>query len=83
MCYTFIVPIKGIFEHNNKTKHRCGYPLQLAYALSTYKSQGQTIDKTLVDLDKQEYKLGATIVAASRTPKWEHLWFRPYICEPC
>ena len=45
---------------------RQGYPIRLAYALTIHKSQGQTTNKVVVDLGKNEKSLGMAYVALSR-----------------
>ena len=50
----------------NLNGSRTQFPLILAYALTRHKSQGQTIDKIVIDLGKSEQSLGLTFVALSR-----------------
>ena len=45
---------------------RQNFPLRLAYALTIHKSQGQTLEKVVIDLGKTEQSLGLTFVALSR-----------------
>ena len=42
------------------------FPLRLAYALSMNKSQGQTLDRVVVDLQSHAFMHGHLMVALSR-----------------
>ena len=42
------------------------FPLRIAYASTIHKSQGQTLDKEVIDLGKSEKSLGLTFEALSR-----------------
>ena len=57
-----IVPIT--FEWDSKSRQQL--PLQLIYAITIHKSQGQTLGKTVVDISKSEISSGCTFVALSR-----------------
>lgn len=65
----FSVPVPPItFEWctgNSKHSHQ-QLPLKLRYAITIHKSQGQTLDKAVIDLGKREMAAGCTFVAASR-----------------
>ena len=45
---------------------RTQYPLKLSYAMTTYKAQGQTINKCIMDIGKTERTLGLTFVCFTR-----------------
>lgn len=57
-----IVPIT--FEWESKSRQQL--PLQLRYAITIHKSQGQTLKKTVIDIGKSELSSGCTFVALSR-----------------
>ena len=50
------------------------YPLRLAWAVTTHKSQGRTYDKVLVDLDGGAFAHGQLYVALSRCRKFSNLY---------
>lgn len=43
-------------------------PLQTSYAITIHKSQGQTLQKAVIDIGKSEYAAGTTSIAISRLP---------------
>ena len=47
------------------------YAIRLAYALTIHKSQGQTLDKVVIDLGKNERSLGLAFVALSRVKNFK------------
>ena len=57
---------------------RQGYPIRLAYALTIHKSQGQTTNKVVVDLGKNEKSLGMAYVALSRVKHYSGLAVLPF-----
>ena len=68
-----IVPIT--FEWESKSHQQL--PLQLRYAVTIHKSQGQTLNKAIIDLGKSEISAGSTFVAVSRLHKLEDGLFQP------
>ena len=48
---------------------RTQYPLRLAYASTIHKSQGQTMEKIVIDLGDTEKSLGTNIFVFSRVKK--------------
>ena len=68
-----IVPIT--FEWESKSRQQL--PLQLRYAVTIHKSQGQTLYKAVIDLGKSEISAGSTFVAVSRLRKLEDGLFQP------
>lgn len=70
------VPIAPItFEWESKSRQQL--PLQLRYAVTIHKSQGQTLHKAVIDLGKSELSPGLTFVAISRLRKLEDALFQP------
>ena len=61
------IPIDALDIYNpNHGTNRIQYSIRLSYALTIHKSQGQTIDKAVIDLGKTERSLGLTYVALYR-----------------
>ena len=50
------------------------YPLKLAYAVTIHKSQGQTYDGAIIDLNYGAFAPGQTYVALSRCRSLDHLY---------
>ena len=60
---------------------RTQFPLRLAYALTIHKSQGQTLDKVIIDLGKKEMSLGITFVALSRVRKFTDFLIKSFCLD--
>ncbi|CAM9717147.1 unnamed protein product, partial [Ascophyllum nodosum] len=56
-------------------------PLALCWAITMHKSQGQTMDKAIVDLEKSESTAGLTFVCLSRAKRLVDLLIRPMPLE--
>ena len=50
------------------------YPIKLAWAVTIHKSQGQTFEKAIIDLDRGSFAPGQTYVALSRVTSLEGLF---------
>ena len=50
------------------------YPIKLAWAVTIHKSQGQTFEKVIIDLDRGSFAPGQTYVALSRVTSLEGLF---------
>ena len=61
--------------------NRIQYPLRLAYALTIHKSQGQTIEKVVIELGKSVKSLGLTFVAFSRVKHFKDFLVCPFTLE--
>ena len=74
-----------ISSFNAYSKHygtnRIQYPIRLSYALTIHKSQGQTIEKAVIDLGKKEMSLGLTFVALSRLKNYKDFLIKPFTLE--
>ena len=57
----------------SNTMTRTQLPLKLCWALTIHKSQGQTLDKAVIDLDKREACTGLTFVCLSRAKQIDDL----------
>jgi hypothetical protein len=68
---------KSQFDKTSKST-RVQYPLRLAYALTTHKTQGETLHKGIVDIGKNEKNLGSTFVQLSRFKKLTDFLIRPF-----
>ena len=67
-----IPPITFEWESALKRLSRQQLPLQVRYAITIHKSQGQTLQKAVViDIGKAELASGCTFVAISRLPRLE------------
>ena len=55
--------------------------MRLAYALTIHKSQGQTLDKVVIDLGKNERSLGLAFVALSRVKHYSDFLIQPFPLE--
>ena len=61
-----IPPLSFEWESNGRRLSRQQVPLQLCYAITKHKSQGQTLEKAVIDIGKAELAAGCTFVAVSR-----------------
>lgn len=60
-------------EGDNIPFARVQFPIQLAFAMTIHKSQGQTLHKVLVYLDKPVFQHGQLYVALSRVKRKENI----------
>lgn len=52
------------------------YPLRLAWAITVHKSQGQTLEKVVFDIERGAFAHGQTYVALSRCSSFEGLYLK-------
>ena len=71
------VPILFEWESGGRRLSRQQLPLQLRYAITIHKSQGQTLNKAVIDIGKAELAAGCTFVAVSRLRRLEDGLFQP------
>lgn len=76
-----IAPVTNNFKYKGQSMSRKQFPIQLAYSMSVHKSQGLTLDKALVDIGN-EFCLGISYVALSRTKTWQGLALKTEFDQP-
>ncbi len=64
-----IPPLTFEWEAGAHRLSRQQLPLQLRYAITIHKCQGQTLQKAVIDIGKSELAAGTTFVAISRLPR--------------
>lgn len=72
-----VTPLTFQWESNGQILSRQQVPLQLRYAITIHKSQGQTLDKAVIDIGKSESAAGCTFVAISRLRSLTHGLIQP------
>ena len=76
------IPINPLSIYCNQNGgSRTQYPIRLAYALTIHKSQGQTLEKVVIDIGKKETTLGLTFVALSRVRKFSDFIIKPFTLQ--
>ena len=76
------IPINTLTIYNSSINgSRTQMPIKLAYALTIHKSQGQTLEKVVVDLGKSEKSLGLAFVALSRVKNHKDFLIQPFPLE--
>ena len=73
-----IVPVLRNWYESKTEHHRTMLPLIPSYAITIHKSQGQTLDKIIVNLGDREFASGLTYTALSRTTKLQNIKFDPF-----
>lgn len=61
-----IPPLLAEWTYGGKHLSCQQLPLQLRFAITIHKSQGQTLNKAVIDIGKAELAAGCTFVATSR-----------------
>ena len=72
-----IVPIRMEWETPHGTCSRLQIPLVLSWAISTHKSQGQSMQMVRIDIGAKELTTGATYVALSRATSLQGILLVP------
>ena len=73
-----IVPVQRSWYEKTKEHQRIMLPLIPSYAISIHKSQGQTLDKIILNIGIKEFAPGLTYTALSRAKKLENIAFDPF-----
>ena len=73
-----IVPVLRNWFESKTEHHRIMLPLIPSYAITIHKSQGQTLDKVILNLGEKEFASGLTYTALSRATKLENIKFEPF-----
>lgn len=63
---------------DDRSNWREQFPVNLAYGMTIYKVQGQTLDKVIIDFGKRQLRYGEATVAFSRTKKAEDFMLKPF-----
>ena len=72
-----IPPLLAEWTSGGKHLSRQQLPLQLRFAITIHKSQGQTLNKAVIDIGKAELAAGCTFVATSRLRRLDDGIFQP------
>ncbi|RNA31561.1 atp-dependent dna helicase pif1 [Brachionus plicatilis] len=70
-----INPFNAFFHNANS--YRTQHPIRLAYTLTILKSQGQTIDKAVIDSGKKVQSLGLTFATLTRLKHFKDFLIMP------
>ena len=81
-CVPIIPTSNTWYNDSQKQCIRTMLPLILGYGITIHKSQGQSMDKVLIDIGKKEFACGLTYTAISRCRKIEDLAFLPFFNLP-
>ena len=74
------IPVSPIIFEWQSDAHKLSreqLPLQVSYAITIHKSQGQTFQKAVIDIGKHEFAAGSTFVAISRLPSLQCALIQP------
>src|SRR5467141_3923552 len=63
------------FRHKNQDCERTQFPLVVAYAITIHKSQGMTLEKAVLNIEKKDFRPGISYVGTSRVTRKEGLMF--------
>jgi ATP-dependent DNA helicase PIF1 len=68
------------FFHSGKPVSRTMIPLLLGWGITIHKSQGMTMDKTIIKLGPTEFASGLTYTAMSRNKAIDDMCLKPFPC---
>ena len=71
-----VISRERVTPTEGKATTRTQFPVNLAYAMTIHKVQGQTLDKVIIDFGARKPNYGLSLVALSRTRKLKDLTLR-------
>ena len=79
---TVAIPVSSFeWRHGSQFFVRKQFPLILSWAFTIHKSQGKTLKKAVIDIDKSEKCFGMTLVALSRIPEVDDMLLKSISLE--
>ena len=69
------------WKQNCKTLVRMQFPLMLSWAITIHKSQGRTLELSVIDFGTSEKCCGMSLVALSRVKKLNNILLEPFYYE--
>lgn len=73
-----IAPIQSGYSVGGQNCTRSQFPIKLAYAITAHASQGQTLDRAVIDLGNREFSAGLSYVIMSRIRSLCGLMIQPF-----
>ena len=79
--FVLILSIRYSWEGKREICSHLQVPICLVWAITIYKSQGLTLKKTMINLEKNEYAARLLFVAISQVYAFQNIIFRPFSLE--